>query len=119
MKGALTSDHAAYISVVLVEAASEYELIIDTGFTGFVYLSEDIVANWGLPFVSSVPIVLADQSTAIVDVYEANVIWFGTTMRVPVLAGPPGCDSLLGMGLLEGCRIELDRVNDEVRIELL
>lgn len=119
MKGALTSDHTAYLSIVVVEEAGEYEFIVDTGFSGFVYLPEDIIANWGLPFVSSVPIALADQSTAIVDVYEAHLIWFGATMRVPLLAGPPGCDSLVGMELLEGCRIDLDRINGEVRIELL
>jgi clan AA aspartic protease len=119
VKGALTSDHTAYLSVVVVEAAGEYELIVDTGFSGFVYLPEDIIANWGLPFVSSAPIALADQSTVIVDVYETHLIWFGATLRVPVLAGPPGGDSLLGMELLEGCRIDLDRINAEIRIELL
>lgn len=40
-------------------------------------------------------------------------------MRVPVLAAPAGGDSLLGMELLEGCMIELDRINGEIRIELL
>lgn len=119
MKGALTSDHIAYLSIVVVEEAGEYEFIVDTGFSGSVYLPEDIIANWGLPFVSTVPIVLADQSTVIVDVYEAHLIWFGVTMRVPVLAAPVGGDSLLGMELLEGCMIELDRINGEIRIELL
>ena len=45
--------------------------------------------------------------------------WFSAAKRVPVLAGPSGCDSLLGMQLLEGCRIELDRLNGEIRIEPL
>ena len=119
MKGALTSDHIAYLSIVVIEERGEYEFIVDTGFSGSVYLPEDIIANWGLPFVSTVPIALADQSTVTVDVYEAHLIWFGVTMRVPVLAAPAGGDSLLGMELLEGCRIELDRINGEIRIELL
>jgi predicted aspartyl protease len=80
VKGALTSDHTAYVSLVIVEAGGEYELIVDTGFSGSLYLPEDAIAAWGLPFVSSVPIALADQSTVIVDVYEARVIWFGTTI---------------------------------------
>jgi clan AA aspartic protease len=92
---------------------------VDTGFSDFLYLAEEVIMAWGLPFVMSVPVTLADQSTIIADVYEATVIWFGTSARVQVLAGPLGCDPLLGMRLLEGCRIELDRVNGEVRIEQL
>lgn len=119
MKGVLTSDHTPYVSIVIVEEAAEYEFVVDTGFSGFVYLSEDVIARSNLSFVSTVPIALADRSTAIVDVFEAHVIWFGASVRVPVLAGPPGCDPLIGMELLEGCRIDLDRLNGEVRVELL
>lgn len=119
MKGWLTSDHTAYVSPVIAEAGGEYELVIDTGFTGFLYIPEDTIANWGLQFVSTIPIVLADRTTTIVDAYEAEVTWFSAAKRVPVLAGPSGCDSLLGMQLLEGCRIELDRLNGEIRIEPL
>ena len=119
MIGWLTSDHAGYVAAEVVEAGGTHELVVDTGFGGFLYIPEDTISTWGLSFVSSVPVALADQSTVIVDVYEAAIIWFGVTLRVSVLAGPSGCDSLLGMELLEGCRIELDRVNAEVRIEKL
>jgi len=117
--GWLTSDHAAFIAAEVVEAGGGYELVIDTGFSGFLYIPEDTIATWGLSFVSSVPMVLADQSIVIVDVYEATIIWFGVSQRVSVLAGPIGCDSLLGMELLEGCRIELDGVHAEVRLHKL
>lgn len=101
------------------EAGGEHEVIIDTGFTGFLYLPEDTISSWGLHFVSNIPMLLADQSTAIADVYEATVVWFGSPLRVPVLAGPSGSVSLLGMGFLEGCRMELDSANSEVRLEQL
>jgi predicted aspartyl protease len=55
----------------------------------------------------------------IADAYECTVVWFGISLRVSVLAGPSGCDRLVGMELLEGCRIELDRAASEVRIEQL
>ena len=41
---------------------------------------------------------------------------FSISSRVPVIAGPSGYDSLLGMEVLEGCRIDLDGVLGEVRI---
>lgn len=119
MKGRLTPDHTASVEVEVLEAGGTREFVVDTGFSDFLYLPEDLIVAWGLPFVISTPVVLADQSTTIADVYEATVIWFGTSVRVHVIAGPSGCDLLLGMKLLEGCRIELDRVNGEVRIEPL
>lgn len=119
VNGWLSSDHAAYVAADVVEAGGAPELLIDTGFGGFLYIPEDTISTWGLSFVSSVPIALADQSIMIADVYEATIVWFGAPQRVSVLSGPSGCDSLLGMELLEGCRIELDRVNAEVHLEKL
>jgi predicted aspartyl protease len=63
--------------------------------------------------------VLADQSIVIADVFEGTVVWFSGQHRIPVIAGPSGCDSLVGMELLEGCRIDLDRVLGEIRIDQL
>lgn len=103
----------------MFEAAGSHEFVIDTGFNSFLYIPEDTIAEWGLSFVSSVPVALADQTVMIADVYQATIIWFGVSQRVSVLAGPSGCDSLLGMELLEGCRVELDRLTGEVRLEQL
>lgn len=119
MKGTLTSDHTACLSPVILEAGGDHEVVVDMGFTGFLYLPEDTISSWGLHFVSNIPMLLADQSTVIADVYEATVVWFGSPLRVPVLEGPSGSVSLIGMGFLEGCCIELDRAKSEVRLEQL
>ena len=108
MNGWLTSDHAAYLAAEVFEAGGLHEFVIDTGFSGFLYLPEDTIVDWGLSFLSSVPVALADQSIVIADVYQATIMWFGGSQRISVLAGPSGCDALLGMELLEGCRIELE-----------
>lgn len=89
---------------------------MDTGFNDCLYLPEDLIADWQLPFVITSSVTLADGSNVVADLYEAQVVWFGAQTRVPVLAGPPGCDALLGMGLLAGCWIELDDKQREVRI---
>ncbi len=119
MKGNLTPDRTAHIELEVLEAGGVYELIVDTGFNDYLYLPEDTIANWNLPFVISTSVSYADGSIAVSDLYEANVVWFGTTVRVTVLAGPPGCESLVGMGLLVGCQIELDDKNGEARISKL
>lgn len=73
----------------------------------------------GLPFITSTSIVVANQNVVLADLFEATVVWFFVDHRVPVVAGPSGCDSLLGMELLKGCRIDLDRQAQAVRIERL
>ena len=119
MTGKLTLDHTAYVEVELSESDGGHDFIIDTGFSDFLYLPEDRIAAWNLPFLGTVPMTLADQSVIIADIYEATMDWFGSSHQVTVTAGSTGCDSLLGMRLLEGCRIELDDVNNEVRLERL
>lgn len=69
--------------------------------------------------MTSAPMVLANQSVLIADVFETTAVWFSVQHRVPVIAGPSGCDSLVGMELLAGCRIDLDRVLGEIRIDQL
>ncbi len=119
MKGRLASDHTPYVTIEMLGAGVGREFVVDTGFSGSLYLPEDKIADWNLLFITSAPIVLANQSIVIADVFEATVVWFSIEHRVPVIAGPSGCDSLLGMELLEGCRIDLDRVVGEVRIDQL
>jgi len=103
----------------VLEADVRREFVVDTGFSGSLYLPEDKIADWNLLFITSAPMVLADQSVLIADVFEATVVWFSVKHRVPVIAGPSGCDSLLGMEFLEGCRIDLDRVLGAVHIDQL
>ena len=119
MKGRLASDHTPYVTIDVLEAGAGREFVVDTGFSGSLYLPEDKIADWNLLFITSAPMVLANQSVVVADVFEATVVWFSTHHRVPVVAGPSGCDSLVGMELLTGCRIDLDRVLREVRIDQL
>lgn len=119
MKGRLTPEYTPYVELEVIEAGGEQEMVVDTGFNDYLYLPEDTIVDWQLPFITNSPVSYADGSTAVTDLYEANVVWFGTTVRVTVLAGPLGCDLIVGMGLLIGCRIELDEQNGEVRIEQL
>lgn len=119
MTGRLTADNSPIIELIVLDAGTAYEVIVDTGFNDYLYLPEDVIADWQLPFVITTSITLADGSSMIADLYEARVVWFSAKVRIPVLAGPSGCDALIGMGLLAGCRIELDKKQGEVRIEQL
>ncbi len=119
MKGTLGPDYTARIELEVIEAGCGCELIVDTGFNDCLYLPEDLIATWNLPVITGTLTSYADGSVVTADLYEATALWFGMPTRVTVLAGPAGCESLLGMGLLAGCRIELDGAAGEVRISTL
>ncbi|HWQ32703.1 MAG TPA: hypothetical protein VNQ79_07450 [Blastocatellia bacterium] len=119
MKGRLDADDTPLLEFEISEAGQAHEVVIDTGFNDYLYLPENLVTAWALPFVMSGSVELADGSVIIADLYEAHLNWLGRAVRVSVLAGPPAGDSLLGMKLLAGCRIELDEQTREVRVESL
>lgn len=119
MIGRIDSERTSYITVEIKEAGGEHEFVVDTGFNGFLYLPEDKAVEWKLDFMATAPMVLADQSILIAEIFEATAVWFTVSHRVPVVVGPPGCDSLLGMQFLRGCSIKFPLLLPFVYIEQL
>jgi len=74
VKGRLASDHTPYATIEVLEGGVGREFVIDTGFSGSLYLPEDKIADWNLLFITSAPMVLADQSVLIADVFEATLV---------------------------------------------
>jgi clan AA aspartic protease len=78
----------------------EIEFVVDTGFEGGLTLPPAAVVAMGLPFYQRIPANLADDSTRMVDVYRATIVWNGYPLQVAVLA--MGQRPLLGTALLDG-----------------
>ena len=77
----------------------EVELVIDTGFNGWISLPSTLVSELGLPWRRRGRGELADGSETIFDIYEATIVWDGQLRRVwvdEIDAAP-----LLGMALLD------------------
>jgi clan AA aspartic protease len=92
--------------------------VVDTGFAGALTLSVAAVAALGLRFHGQVATSLADDSSAKVDVYEADIVWDGRAMTVAVLA--MGRRPLLGTALLDGFNLNADFIdNGGVTIQAL
>ena len=92
------------------------EAVLDTGFSGELTLSQDLIESLGLDYASEIRMVLADGEDTTVYSYEGFVNWFGQTRSVEILAseGVP----LLGMSLLDGCKITMRvRAGGEALIE--
>lgn len=61
---------------------------------------------------------LGDGSTQYFDMYVGSVIWDGQVRQVEIHVAET--DSLIGMGLMEDCKLEIDvRPGSEVKITAL
>ena len=92
------------------------EAVLDTGFSGHLTLSQDLIESLRLDYYAQIQMVLADGEDTTVYSYQGFVNWFGQTKRAVILAseGVP----LLGMSLLNGCKITMRvRAGGEALIE--
>ena len=84
----------------------EVNVVIDTGFNGYLTLPPMLVADLGLPVVGDGEAVLADGSEAVFDVYGVTVLWNGKSRYVET--GAVGVDPLVGMSLLDSHNLSID-----------
>jgi clan AA aspartic protease len=95
--------------LLTVRAASlqshEVEVVIDTGFNGFLTLPPALIAALGLPWLCRQQGELADGSILVFDVYVAAVDWDGQPRSVEVEAADS--QPLLGMALMQGSDLHM------------
>jgi len=77
----------------------EIEAVIDTGYSGFLTLPPQVVAELGLPFVTSAQAILADGNEATFEVHSVTVLWDGQPLAVDAYASDT--TPLIGMRLLD------------------
>ena len=93
------------------------EAVLDTGFSGHLTLPQDLIERLGLDYDARIRMVLADGEDMVAHSYHGFVSWLGQTRRVEIIASEGV--SLLGMSLLDGCKITMRvRVGGEALIEL-
>ena len=101
--GHVSADREAIVrlTVRMVDGEElEIDLIVDTGYTGWISLPSTLISQLGLPWRRRGRGLLADGSETIFDIYEAAVIWDSQLRRVwvdEINAAP-----LAGMALLDG-----------------
>ncbi len=76
------------------------DLVVDTGFTGFLTLPPAAVAALQLPYLEDTPANLATDEEVELPVHVATIVWNGVEREVRVLA--TGRRPLLGTALLDG-----------------
>lgn len=95
---------------VSVEGANgelrQYEVILDTGFTGCLVLPEPVIKELGLVKRGSEEVVLASSQEYPFNYYAARVLWRGQPRWTDIYQSE--AQALLGMELLESGQIAVD-----------
>ena len=109
--GRIRADREAVIELEIVGSnhSETVEVVIDTGFTGFLMLPVDLINRLGLQLIGSRRAILGDGSPVSFNLYLAKIVWQGETREVPTL-GAKHDGVLLGMSLLSGSRTILEVV---------
>ncbi|NJP11545.1 MAG: clan AA aspartic protease [Leptolyngbyaceae cyanobacterium RU_5_1] len=121
MSGYVNVNREAIIQVTIVGASNPLKsvrAIIDTGFTGDLTLPRDVIDELGFTLRGFQRVILGDGSVQYFEMFVGVVIWDGQMREAEINAAET--DSLVGMGLLEDYKLEVEgRPNGEVRITLL
>ncbi|WP_309741719.1 MULTISPECIES: clan AA aspartic protease [unclassified Chamaesiphon] len=121
MQGVVNSKREATLTVVVGNSNREFQaidVVIDTGFNGFLCLPSSIVTTLNLPWSGSDVVTLGDGSETFFDLYTAIAIWDGLYREIDIAESET--EPLLGMALLYGYRLQVDTIEGGlVRIEIL
>ena len=119
ISGRVSEELDPLVSVEIGNGQSNFqpvEVIVDTGFTGELALSSQLIQSLGLHYIDDARVVLADRQERRLGAYDGVVSWHGEPFSVIVLETDG--DSLLGMSLLLDSRLTVScRPNGPVVIE--
>ncbi len=109
LRGRVTSDKEAIVALEVEGSDGKkaaVEAAIDTGFNGFLTLPQTLIDELDLRFLGTGQAALGDGNEVEMDLYLAALRWTEGVRNVFVLAAEGGV--LVGMLLLDGCRLILD-----------
>ena len=114
--GAVNDAYEAVISLIVQGPSGqsrEVEVVIDTGFTGFLLLPSMFATELGLPFLTYESALLADGSLVRFSVHDARALWDGQARRV--YAHVSDTAPLIGMRMLDNHDLSI-QVRDGGRV---
>jgi clan AA aspartic protease len=119
--GVVNLRREATLPIVVGNSSGQREVIdvvIDTGFDGFLSLPSEIITRLDLPWTISNSATLGDGSETLFDFYAGTVIWDGQYRTIDIAESDT--EPLLGMAMLYGYRLQVDTIEGGVvKIEAL
>lgn len=107
--GSVNEDYEPIICIGVCDLKGkiyEQNVIVDTGFNGWLSLPSDFIKMLGLPWKRRGRATLGDGSECVFDIYEAVVVWDSQFITIPI--DEAESDPLLGMSLMEGYKLTID-----------
>jgi predicted aspartyl protease len=89
--------------------------MVDTGFDGDLLVTESQADVFKLQRIGDLEVSWFDGSKSAVEVAIGFIDWFGRPRRCSVLVADKGL-TLLGMGLIQDARLEVDHAKDHVAL---
>ena len=121
VQGVVNADLEAIVYLTIMGSsgqAHEVEAVVDTGFTEFLMLPNDLVEHLGVDLVFTNRMGLADGSIVELDVHNVTVMWDGRDRNVQAIASTGM--SLVGMRMLEDHSLHVEvRDGGKVLVESL
>jgi clan AA aspartic protease len=111
MKGVVSPSCEAMIRFAIgnkSDQAQAIDAVIDTGYTGFLSVSREIIVTLNLPWTGIDRVTLGDGSETTFEVYAGRIIWDGEYRDIPV--NESETDPLVGMSLLYGYDLRIQTV---------
>jgi len=111
MSGIVNANPEVFIHLTVRDSSGQphgVEVLIDTGYNGFLTLPSSLITLLGLPWLCSQPAQLAGGSIVTLDVYTATVEWHGQQRIVEVDAAD-SCP-LLGMRIMLDSNLRIEVV---------
>ena len=115
MFGRVNQQREAILKLVIIGNENNkiaVDAVIDTGFNGDLILPIEIVFELGLVPQGYQKATLGDGTISQFRVYAATVIWDGDRKLVEVNSATAGI--LIGMGLLDGCKLEVNAISNGI-----
>ena len=114
--GAVTPDGVP--TVQLDVAGQSWNAVVDTGFNGDLELPAELQGMLKSEYLGKVVSILAGGQSIMEDLYEVEFAFDGQTMSAEVTYAAAR-DILVGTGMLENHRLEVDFPKETVRLERL
>jgi clan AA aspartic protease len=114
--GSVNASDEAWMRIRFVSGET-HECLIDTGFSGALYLPRTLVNNLGLPIIGREPVGSVNDREEDMDISLAEINWLEVEQKVHVIVGEAN-DSLIGTELLKGTRLSIDYINCIVSIAI-
>ena len=110
IQGYVNENFEAIISIAVKNRNSlkSFDVVIDTGFTGFLSLPTAAIIELGLQWSYRDRATLGDGSETVFDVYNAEILWNGQLQEIEIDAAET--EPLLEMALLRGYRLQVETV---------